>query len=210
MLSVLFSSALGYFLGCLSPAAFLSKVKKTDLREKGTKNLGATNTMVVMGVRYGVAVMVFDVLKAFAASRLARMLFPQLAVANWLAGTFAVIGHVHPFYLKFRGGKGVACLAGMILGTDPILLTLLLPIAIALMLLVNYGYAGPISAGVLFPVIAGVRSGEITVFFIALIAGGLVIVRHMENIDRAKAGEEMKFRSFFSSREDSESLDEHS
>ena len=166
--------------------------------------------MVVMGARYGVAVMVFDVLKAFVASRLARMLFPQLAVANWLAGTFAVIGHVHPFYLKFRGGKGVACLAGMILGTDPILLTLLLPIAIALMLLVNYGYAGPISAGVLFPVIAGVRSGEITVFFIALIAGGLVIVRHMENIDRAKAGEEIKFRNFFSSREDSESLDEHS
>ena len=73
---------LAYLLGSLSPAALLAAVKKTDLRKSGTKNLGATNTMLILGKRFGIAVMVFDIFKAVLATRCAEWIAPEL---DWLA-----------------------------------------------------------------------------------------------------------------------------
>ena len=78
--------ALGYLLGTISPAAFFSKIKRIDLREHGSGNMGGTNTFLVIGKRHGVFVMLFDIAKAFAASRLAKRLVPELAQAGLLAG----------------------------------------------------------------------------------------------------------------------------
>lgn len=85
------SIALGYFVGSLSPSSLVGRVKKTDVRKSGTGNLGATNTMLVLGWGSGIFVMLFDLMKSFLSGRLAQYLFPGLSVAGMLACIGAMI-----------------------------------------------------------------------------------------------------------------------
>ena len=151
MTEMLLSAAIGYGIGQLSPAALISKLKNKDLRENGTGNLVATNTMLVFGKAYGIAVMIFDVLKAYIAIKIAKALFPKFLFAGLVAGCFSVIRHIFPAYLNFRGGKGVATFAGMMMSYDIKVLLGFLLIAIFNMVITDTGYYGPVSAAVLFP-----------------------------------------------------------
>lgn len=193
---VVLSAAIGYGLGQLSPAALISKLKHKDLRQNGTGNLGATNTMLVFGKAYGIAVMLFDVLKAYFAIQIAKALFPLLKFAGLVAGCFAVIGHVFPAYLEFHGGKGVATFAGLILAYDYRTLFIILGIAIVAMIITDFGTWGPVSAAVLFPAWLWIRVKSIVVFGGVAAVGGLVIYKHKENFTKAKTGEEILVREF--------------
>lgn len=195
-MDILITILVGYLLGTLSPSALLSKIKQLDLRTQGTHNLGASNTMLVMGKKYGALVMIFDIFKGFFAAKLAKLLFPQLALAQLLAGFSAVVGHIFPFYLGFKGGKGLAAFGGMVLAYDPIVFLFLLVLGIILMLLTNASVAMPLSAGALFPILSLIRSQSLVVFFITAAAGILIIVKHWSNIGKARRGEDLKIRSF--------------
>lgn len=195
-MDVAISIMLGYLLGSLNPASWLSRIKQSNLREQGTGNLGATNTMLVLGKRYGAFVMLFDIMKAVIAVRLSQKLFPMQEVAGLLAGTSAVVGHVFPFYLNFKGGKGLAAFAGLVLGVDAKLFLLLALISIILMLIVNYSVAMPMSAGILFPILYGLHTGSVTAFLIASAASILIICKHYSNIAKAKNGEDVKIRDY--------------
>lgn len=185
---------IGYLLGSLNPAALLASVKKINFREQGTGNLGASNAMILLGKGYGAFVMVFDILKAFAASKLAKLLFPQIALAGLIAGFAAVVGHVFPFYMKFQGGKGLAAFGGMVLAYKPWLFAALLTLGVILMVIVNYSYVMPMSAAVLFALYVVLTSGDIWTTLLAIAASLLVIVKHWSNIGKAKRGEEIKVR----------------
>lgn len=187
---------IGYLLGTLSPAALLSKIKQLDLRNQGTHNLGASNALLVMGKKYGALVMIFDIFKGFCAVKLAKVLFPQLAMAQLLAGLSAVVGHIFPFYLGFKGGKGLAAFGGMVLAYDPVVFLFLLVLGIVLMLLTNASAAMPMSAGALFPILSLIRSRSLTVFFLTAASGILIIVKHWSNVGKARRGEDIKIRSF--------------
>lgn len=196
MISIILSILIGYFLGALNPAAWLSRRKQTDLREQGTGNLGATNTLLVLGKRYGAFVMLFDIMKAFIAVKLAEKLFPTFALAGLLAGSSAVVGHVYPFYLGFKGGKGLAAFAGLVLGVDSTLFLLLALISIALMLIINYSVAMPMSAGALFPILYGLHTGSTVAFMISSAVSILIICKHYSNISKARSGEDVKIRDY--------------
>lgn len=187
MTEMILSAAIGYGLGQLSPAALISKLKNKDLRENGTGNLGATNTLLVFGKAYGIAVMIFDVLKAFFAIKIAKYLFPRYLFAGLVAGCFAVIGHIFPSYLNFRGGKGVATFAGLILAYDIRLLLGLLGIAVIVMIVTDTGHYGPVSAAV----------------------GGLIIYKHRENFARAKEGKEIHVKEFADKCEEMQNEEEY-
>jgi len=189
--------SLGYFLGTLSPSALLSKLKNIDLRKNGSGNLGATNTLVVMGFRYGLFVLIFDFLKTMFANRLARLLFPQLYFAGLLAMCGAVIGHIFPFYLKFQGGKGVACLAAMIMTFDFGLFVLLLAIGITMMFALNYGVYVPVAVAAVFPLFVLWKTGSGAMWLLTAVTGALIIYKHKENFHKIKAGEETKVREYF-------------
>ncbi|MBI5065477.1 glycerol-3-phosphate acyltransferase [Candidatus Woesearchaeota archaeon] len=105
---------IAYLLGSLSPSYFFAWLKGFDLRSKGTKNLGATNTMLSLGKFYGFLVALFDVSKGVLAIYLVYY-FGLNELIYYLAGTAAVLGHIFPFYLNFRGGKGVATSVGFII-----------------------------------------------------------------------------------------------
>lgn len=196
----IFSVLIGYFLGCLSPAAFLGRKHNVDLRKEGTGNLGATNTLIVLGVKNGIMVMIFDITKAFIASRIAKYLFPRQYYAGLLAGTGAIFGHCFPCHMKFKGGKGVATFAGMMLAHDPLILLILLAICIVVALIVNYGVSMPIAAALLYPPVSLAFSGDFWIFGITAVASILILVKHWSNIGKAIRHEHDTVRDFFKAR----------
>lgn len=190
------SLVIGYLLGTLSPAALFAKLKNVNLRKRGTGNLGATNTTMVLGKQYGALVMILDIGKAFLASKLAKLLFPELAVAGLLAGAASVVGHIFPFYMKFKGGKGLAAFGGMILAHNPWMFLGLLVGGIILVLIINYGIAMPMSVSVLFPVLVAVTSRDPVAIAICAATSVLIIVKHWSIFGRIRRGEDTKARDF--------------
>lgn len=195
-MKTIISLVMGYLLGSLNPAALISRVKKENLREKGTGNLGASNTMLVFGKKLGALVMVVDIAKAWCAGKLAALLFPQVRLACLAAGLGAVLGHVFPFYMKFRGGKGLAAFGGMVLAYDPLMFCVLLILCLILMIVVNYSAIMPISAGILFPILTLLKFHDLGAFVFALAAGVLIIVKHSGNLIKGRNGEDINIRGF--------------
>lgn len=112
------------------------------------------------------AVLLFDMFKAFAAVWLCRALFPEMELASVIAGSMAVIGHIFPFYLHFKGGKGIASLTGFILAADWKCFLFLLIVGCIAAVIVNYGCAISFSAASLFPVICLVKLQSVAAFAI--------------------------------------------
>ncbi len=187
----------GYLFGCVNFATIFSKFKKVNLKENGTKNLGATNAMLVMGKGIGALVMVLDVLKTVIAIIISRAIFPTFAAAGVLTGTSAVLGHIFPFYLKFKGGKGLACFGGMILALDPVLCIFMFILCVGLMVIANHSVIVPYTAAVVFPLLYGIGNPEPEVICISIIAGIILALRHIPDIKRAKEGGDSKIRDFF-------------
>ena len=192
-LKVVASVLIGYFLGTLSPAALVSRFKNMNLRNKGTGNLGAMNVMLNMGKRYAALVMLFDIAKAFAAVKLVTFSNFMLGL---VAGVSSIIGHIFPIYMHFKGGKGLACFAGLVLAFDPLMFLILLTLTVILVLIVNYTFAMPYSAGILFPVLVLVKSGDIIYFILTAIASALIMYKHYENIVKARKGSDVKVRQY--------------
>lgn len=187
---------IGYLLGALNPAHFLSKRKGVDLRKEGTGNLGTTNTMLVMGKAHAVAVLLLDMGKAFLSAKIAKWLFPKLMVAGLLAALGAILGHIYPYHMHFRGGKGLACFGGMILEYNPVVFAVLLAIGVVLVLIVNYGVALPVSAAILFPIAAGMVSRKLSVFLVSLCASAVILYAHRDNVQWALRGEDIRVREY--------------
>ena len=191
-----FSSLIGYALGCISPSYILSRAKNVDIRKSGTKNLGASNTFIHFGRFWGIFVMLFDILKAFFAVKICALLFPRALYGGLVAGCAAVIGHNYPAFLKFKGGKGLASFGGLVLGISPMMFLSLLILSLTIALIINYGCVVALAASALFPVLVGVHYGSIVPLIIALICSASVFYKHSKNIGRIKRGEEIKFSHF--------------
>ena len=176
---------IGYLLGCINPAALISGIKKCKLRDNGTGNLGATNVALLIGKRYGAAVMLFDIFKAFFAYKCAEALFAKTAYVGLVAAVSSVVGHCFPFYLDFKGGKGLAAFGGLVLAHDPLIFFILLGVALALMLAVNYSFVVPYTGGLFFPILAYLRSGSAAVFALTAASGVLIMCMHLGNAVKA-------------------------
>ena len=192
---------MGYVMGTLSPSALIAKIKKDDLRKKGTGNLGATNVTMVYGRLLGVLVMIFDIGKSFAAFQIAELLAPDalaenIPIAGLLASGCAVIGHIFPFYMKFKGGKGVATLAGMILAYNWVWLLILLGVGLVLMLTFNYGFMLPCSGAVFFSLITTFETGSKATFAVTAIAAALIIWKHVPNMKNVGTADEIRARDY--------------
>ena len=192
------SLVIGYLLGAVNPAAILGKMKNLNLRQLGSKNLGASNALLTMGKGYGLLVMVLDIGKAYFSARIARWMFPKLAIAGMVAALGAILGHIWPWYLHFRGGKGLAAFGGMVLYYKPWMFAALLTLVAVLVVIVNYSYVAPMTAAALFPILVILTGGDFLTVCIAIAASALIAWRHWGNIDRANRGEEVKIRDIVS------------
>lgn len=129
---------IGYLIGNINPAYILSKLNGFDIRERGSGNAGASNVTMIMGKKAGVFTALFDISKAFIASVIAVSLFSPLRYAKIISGVSCIIGHIFPFMMKFHGGKGLACLGGVILSFNPTIFFALLLVEIIIALMVDY------------------------------------------------------------------------
>ncbi len=184
------SLVMGYLIGCISPAAFVSKKKNVDLKISGTKNLGATNTALVLGRKAGYFVLFLDIFKSFFSYKLARLLFPQLRVAGLIATIGVLLGHCFPFNMGFRGGKGLASFGGLVLAHDVRIFVVLLALGIGLALAMNYGVYLAVSASLLLPISCWFLHGDLTEALLCAAAGGIILVMHRHNLRRAITGED--------------------
>lgn len=192
---------LAYVIGSSSMSFYISKFKKINLKEKGSKNLGASNTLAMIGKKAAAAVLVHDVLKSFFAILAVRIILdiPYNEVSWLLAavGVAAVLGHIFPFYLKFKGGKGFATYIGLIFGLDWRLFLAVVVLIFVVAFITDYIVAGTFSTIAAGPVYYALIQPNLWVALIVL-AGSLVILwKHIENIKNLKNGSEMKIRSAF-------------
>lgn len=187
---------LGYLIGSLSPAALIAKLKRKDIRKAGTGNLGATNTMLNFGKKFGIAVMIFDIFKGFLACKLATWIAPEIEWLAMAAGFLAVIGHCFPFYLKFKGGKGLAAFGGMILAYNPLFFLFVLTTGVLLIILTNHSVFLTYYAALIFPIFVAFTSDDISVLLIATIASVFIMMIFIPNIKKTLSGKESKVRDF--------------
>ena len=184
---------LAYLMGCSNMALYLSKYKGVDLRAAASKNLGASNAMVLMGWGPGVIVAVHDIGKALLAVVLARHFGQGLPFIAAAAGVACVLGHMFPFFLRFRGGKGFASYLGMTLALNW-KFALLLMVTVALVTFISdYIVVGTVTTVVLVPAYMAFTHG---LYFSAIlcIATAAILIKHRENYVRIYRGTEIGLR----------------
>ena len=189
------AAILGYLLGCSNLAYYISRAFKRDIRKDGSGNLGASNATILFGWKAGASVAVHDIGKAVLAVLLAKGLFPNLEYAGAAAGVAAVLGHIFPFYLKFKGGKGTASFLGLTLALNWRLALAVILILVLATIITDYIVIGTFSAIVTVPVYMGFFARNLILMAIVCVASFAIFWKHRENIGRMIRREEIGLRS---------------
>jgi len=198
MIKILLFAILAYFMGSLPNGVMIGKrVKGIDIRDHGSGNSGATNAYRVLGAKYGIMVLVADVLKGFIPVMLADMAGIG-GIVLILIGIVAVVGHSLSLFLEFKGGKGVATSLGVFLYLVPQVMLVIVAVFVGVVYLTRYISLASIIGAALLPILTLVmplREGidRPSIFIISLFMGLFVIYRHRSNITRLLNGTENKF-----------------
>lgn len=187
----LICALIGYLIGTVNPSYIYGKLKGMDIRKRGSGNAGASNALIIFGKLVGVIFAFLDIAKPCIAVLICRALFPENEYVFALTCTFCIIGHMFPFYMKFKGGKGLACLGGTILCFNPIVFLIMLVSEVILALAVDYICVMPITAAVIFPTVHYVMTKNLIASLILLAVGIIMILKHVENLKRIRAGREV-------------------
>lgn len=181
-----------YLIGSIPFGYIISKIfGKVDIRERGSRNIGATNVARVLGLLPGLFVLISDVLKGFVPVKVFSIAYPQYA---YLFGLGCIIGHCWTIFLKFKGGKGVATTLGVLGALNPIYLLYTLGVWILIFSIFRVVSLASISSAVALPLILILKGAKPqTLLFIGLYSC-IIIIRHKENIRRLFRGEERRFQ----------------
>ncbi|MGQ9647749.1 MAG: glycerol-3-phosphate 1-O-acyltransferase PlsY [Thermodesulfobacteriota bacterium] len=192
----IFLALFGYLLGSVPTGLLLTTFfSKVDPRKTGSKNIGATNIFRTAGKSLGILTLVGDGLKGMIPMGIGvRLGIPD----GWLAvaGLSALLGHIFPIFLGFRGGKGVATALGVYLVISPIAVLLEFLLFAGLVWKWRYISLGSISCATTIPVlIAFLRSDSQAYFILSVVIAALILYRHQENIARLLQGTENKWKA---------------
>ena len=191
----LITAVCAYLMGSSNMAYWLSKLKNVDIRGNGSGNLGASNATVLLGWGAGALVAVHDIGKALLAVVLAKLVFPDLEYAGAAAGVACVLGHIFPFYLNFKGGKGLASYLGMILALNWKVALGVIALLVIVTLVTDFIALGTISVSVATPIGLWLMTQSAAVPLILCIATVVVIFKHRENLVRIRNRTEIGLRS---------------
>lgn len=205
-MNLVFCGAMGYLLGSINPAYIFGKLRGFDIRKRGSGNAGATNVTLVMGKAVGLLCALLDIFKSFVAYRLAKALFPLTAFAGVLAGCACVLGHIFPVWMGFAGGKGLACIGGLILAYNWKLFLLLLAIEILLALVTNYICVMALSITLIFPAIYAAQTGDLTGTLLLCMLIPVVYYKHLPNIRRILEGREARLSWLWNAKQEEDRL----
>lgn len=197
---------IGYVLGCMQSAYILGRlIGKIDIREYGSGNAGFTNTTRVLGKKVGAAVFLFDFCKLVVAYVICAKLFGETPDLCILAGVYGglgvVLGHNFPFYLEFRGGKGIACTLALMVCVNWKIAVITYVIGFIVFMAKRYISLASLTMAVLYPAIMIIsvkffgfhfKTETIILMFVLCV---LAYVKHRTNIQRLLNGTENKFGS---------------
>lgn len=181
-----------YLIGSLPNGLIFGKlIWKKDLRQCGSHNIGATNAWRVLGRKAGFLIFLLDLIKGQIGVLLGGCLIGTPG-AMVLGGLLAMIGHVFPLFLGFKGGKGVATGLGVISALMPTITAIIFVVWLVLTLLTRYVSVGSIVAALLAPILAACFKEPAEFFAFALAAAVVIVWRHKDNVKRLRAGRENK------------------
>lgn len=184
-----------YFTGAIPTSYIVGRMRGIDLREHGSGNLGATNAYRVLGWRAAAPVVVVDILKG----SIPTYFFPRwdhsdIALLGLAYGAAAIVGHVFSAYVRFKGGKGVATSAGVLLALAPAAVLIGIVVWGILVFLTGYVSLASITVAALLPLIILAQQGASPIFWLSAALAAFVIFAHRANIKRLRRGEEHSFR----------------
>ena len=172
----------GYLLGSINFGVLISRAYGKDVRDVGSGNAGATNMTRTFGKKAGVLTFVGDFLKAVLAIAICRFLFGSEGAC--ICGLFCIVGHAYPLYFKFRGGKGVVCIAAMGLMTTPLVLLIMLAIFVIILFGFKMVSFASIMTMIIYPYVLFQFEGYGPWIIYASVAALFVVFLHRKNIVR--------------------------
>lgn len=180
---------LSYLLGSIPTAYIFAKLLKgIDIRQYGSGNIGATNVFRVIGKIPGIIVLFLDILKGY----IPVIIFPGSQIYKIFIGLAAIAGHNWPIFLKFRGGKGVATSAGVVIGLIPKIFLLALIIWTITFLTSGYVSLSSLIASLSFPLLCLLFGLESEIIVFTSVLALIIVYKHRPNIKRLAMGEEKK------------------
>ena len=198
MKEIIISAVVGYLLGNIQVAYILGKlIKKVDIRTMGQGNAGASNAVESLGWKFGVLVAIIDVLKGAVSILLIKMLFKvelnsEGAFLLYLAGYTAILGHIYPFYMNFKGGKGTATLIGILLGMNPLYGLIGILFIAATTFLTDYIVLGTAALTTYVVVLTYLKDFGPGALILSILGALLSMFLHRKNYKRIKLGTETR------------------
>lgn len=189
-----------YFIGNISFARFLSRLKKSDITRSGSGNPGAMNMLRTYGFAFGLLTLLLDVIKGIIPSLIGFFLFGGSAtlmgtIGLYVGGLSCIIGHIYPVCYKFKGGKGIACTLGVFLVANPLWLLVFFVLAFAYLWFFDYGSIASLFVVSALTIIEGVKPtnyGNLTISLLLFSIFILTWFAHRSNIIRLLIGKENK------------------
>jgi acyl phosphate:glycerol-3-phosphate acyltransferase len=191
MTEIVLGAAAGYLLGSIPTGVIVARARGIDIREQGSGNIGATNVARTLGKKAGAMVLLIDALKG---------LLPVLAAVHLVADPWAhvataaaaILGHVFPVWLRFRGGKGVATALGVFLGLSPIAAAIAVTVFLAVYVLFKIASVGSLLAGLALVGALWWQRAPLPYVYLGAAAWLLIVIRHQGNLRRLWRREELK------------------
>lgn len=196
---------IGYAFGLIQSAFIVGKIYKVDMRQLGSKNLGTTNAVRTLGPKAGLVVFIMDMAKSVVAICITYAInyyffntdqglqLPYELIALY-TGFGVMLGHNYPFYLKFKGGKGVACSIGTLLMFNPLLLLILALIGIPIVYFTRYISLASIVTSICSVPVAYLLGYRGETLYVLGVISAFIICKHRSNIKRLIDGNENKFK----------------
>ncbi len=199
---IISSLILAYLVGAIPTAVWVGGVfYDIDIREHGSGNAGATNTFRVLGKKAGIPVLIFDVFKGWLVVQFAFLTKDMLLLSNSQdvnlqlgLGVAALIGHIFPIYVGFKGGKGVATLLGLVIAVAPEAALYAIIIFIITLIITKFVSLSSMIAGFSFPILIIVilQTSTLSLVIFSMVIAILLLFTHQKNIERLLSKEETK------------------
>ena len=183
---------LAYLIGAIPFGVLIGRIFRVDIMSRGSKNIGATNVVRTVGVIPGILVLTLDLLKGTLATYLAIFYLndPLLIIT---AGLAAILGHMFPVYLKFKGGKGAAVGLGVLLAIAPVIFLYAALWTVAIVAIFRYVSLASITGPVVIAILMYYWNVPLPYLIVCLIVAILMVIKHIPNIKRLINGTERKF-----------------
>lgn len=202
-------AVLSYLIGCINPAYIFGKIRGVDIRTVGSENAGASNVFISIGNLAGVFTALFDIFKSFFCFKMGQHLVPEILFAGILCGCCCLLGHIFPFYMKFRGGKGLASFAGIVLANNYKVFLILIFCAVIVAVVSNYVCMVAAFACASVPITYWITSNDMVGTIVVVICSLVILSRHIINFKRIHDGTEAHISGLWHREEEIERIQQN-